>query len=233
MRYCHRLARLAVLAAALALGSWSAAAQTTNPPAIEEVSQALGRARSVFTHFVQERHLSLFNEPLRTEGWLCFRQPGSVRWEVDQPYKSILISDGSGVAQFEWAGGRWKSLDSGLSSALKQVVSQIAGILSGQFARGGKEYSITLSNTPAGPVLAMAPRNEKMRAMMQSIETHLAPDLQSVRQVVLRESNGDYTSILFDGQVVNPSLPPATFDLKAPADIQTVRQAANPAPPSP
>jgi len=218
------------LAATLLMGTVAAPAQTTNAPTLEQASQALGRAQSVFTHFTQERHMSLFNEPLRTEGWLCFQQPGAVRWEVDKPYKSILISDGSGVAQFEWVEGRWKKLDSGLAGAMQSIVAQIAGILNGQYARGGKDYSVAFSNSPAGPVIMLTPRNEKVRVMMQAIEVHLAPDLQSTRQVVLRENGGDFTLIQFDKQVVNPHFPPMTFDRAKPAEIETVGRAAQPTP---
>jgi len=87
-----------------------AGAQTNAPVSLEQISGAMDRAQTVFTRFVQERHLSLFSEPLRSEGFLCFQKPGRIRWETTVPYKSILVSDGSRVAQFEWTdenGGSW------------------------------------------------------------------------------------------------------------------------------
>lgn len=203
-----------------------AAAQTTNstfPVSLEEVNRTMAQAHSVFTHFVQERHLSLFNEPLRSEGYLCFEQPARIRWEVTQPYKSILVSDGSGVAQFEWVDEKWKKLNLGLAGAMQNVVSQIAGVMGGQYTRDGREYSVSLSNTNSGPVVTLVPRNDKMRKMMHAIEVHLAPDLKTTRQVVLREPDGDFTSIRFDDQVVNAKFQERAFDRKAPLDLDLIR----------
>jgi len=204
-------------------------AQSTNAThsvSLEEVNRTMSEAKTVFTHFVQERHLSLFNEPLRSEGYLCFEQPGRIRWEVTLPYKSILVSDGSGVAQFEWMDNRWKKLDVGLAAAMQNVVSQIAGVMRGQYAREGREYAVNLANTGNGPVITLTPRNEKMRKMIEAIEVHLATDLKATRQIVLRENDGDFTDIQFDGQVVNLGFQEQTFDRKAPLDLERIRQAA-------
>jgi hypothetical protein len=203
------------------------AAEPTNAPAaptLEAVSQAMSGVRTVFTRFVQERHLSLFNEPLRCAGVLCCEKPGRIRWEITEPYKSILLSDGSGVAQFEWMEDRWKKLDLGLADAMQKVVSQIAGVIEGRYASGAGEFSVSLAVNDGEPVITLVPRNEKMRKMMAAIEVHLAPDLKGTRRVLLRETNADFTEIRFEDQVVNIPLPPRTFDRTQPADLEQIRE---------
>jgi outer membrane lipoprotein carrier protein len=208
------------------LSALAAPAQSAQPVSLAAVNGALASAKTVFTHFVQERHLSLLTEPLRSEGYLCFEQPERIRWEVTSPYKSILVSDGSGVAQFEWVDEKWQKLELGLAAAMQQVVAQIAGVMKGQYTHNSREYSVALSNPPAGPVITLTPRNERMRRMIQAIEVHLAPDLKATRQVVLRENNGDYTDIRFDHQVVNLKFDGQTFDQAAPLGVERIRQMA-------
>lgn len=207
-------------------------AQPTNPPPVTlaEVSQALGRADCVLTRFVQERHLALLNEPLRSEGWLCFQKPGRIRWETTQPYQSILISDGSGVAQFEWTDEKWKKLDMGLAAAMQNVIAQIAGIMEGRYASESRDYSVALTNSSDGVVVQLTPRNETMRKVMQAIEVHLAPDLKATRRVVLRETGGDFTDIRFSEQAIGVVLPANAFDRNAPVALAKIRAAA-PQPP--
>ncbi len=205
------------------------AAQSAEPAApvsLEDVNRTLASANTVFTHFVQERHLALLKEPLRSEGYLCFQQPGRIRWEVTNPYKSILVSDGSGVAQFEWVDEKWKKLDLGLAAAMQHVVAQIAGVMKGQYSRESREYSVDLAQTASGPVITLIPRNEKMRRMIQAIEVHLAPDLKATRQVVLREKDGDFTTIQFDVQAVNVKFDEQTFSRQTPLDVERIREAA-------
>lgn len=186
----------------------------------------MGKARTVLTRFIQERHLSLFDEPLRSEGFLCFQAPGRLRWETTAPYKSILVSDGMGVAQFEWTEEKWKKLDLGLGGALQNVVAQIAGVMDGRYARDQRGYQATVARGADEWVITLVPQNESMRKMMAAIEIHLAADLQATRRVVLRETDGDHTDIIFTEQVVNFVPPPKTFDRAAPAALAEIRAAA-------
>ena len=210
------------------LAAGTAVAQPTNAPAVslEEVRRAMAKAGTVFTRFVQERHLSLFTEPLRSEGSLCFEKPGRVRWEITSPYQSILVSDGSGVAQFEWLDQKWKKLDAGLAGAMQAVITQIAGVMEGRYASESRDYTVTLAANPEGPVITLVPRNETMRKMMQAIEVHLAADLKGTRRIVLRETGGDFTDIRFIEQIIGLELPARTFDRNAPLPLADIVQAA-------
>ena len=211
----------------LLLATTGVLAQTNAPISLVQISGATSQARTIFTRFVQERHLSLFSEPLRSEGFLCFQKPGHIRWETTMPYKSILVSDGSGVAQFEWTDDQWKKLDLGLGDALQNVVSQIAGVMDGRFASDQRSYTATVTNAADAIVITLVPKNESMRKMMAAIEVHLAADLKGTRRVVLRENGGDYTDIRFSEQVVNQELPLKTFDRSAPVDIEKIRAAVS------
>ena len=113
-----RVGCLGCLGLAFILGPFASplSAEPTNETAVllDQVARNMGRVESVFARFAQERHLSLFQEPLRSEGYLCFQKPGRIRWEITQPYQSILVSDGKGVAQFERVSDQWKKLELGL-----------------------------------------------------------------------------------------------------------------------
>ncbi len=202
------------------------------PPAtLEGIARAMSGMKTVCARFVQERHLSLFQEPLRSEGVLCCEKPGHVRWEITRPYRSVLVSDGAGVAQFEWMDGRWQRLDLGLADAMQHVVGQIAGVIEGRYAGSRREFAITIAPSEAGPVLTLVPEQEKMRRMMQAIEVHLAPDLKGTRRVVLRENNADFTEIRFEDQVIDARLPAGTFDRTQPTSLESVTRAVFPARP--
>jgi len=214
-----------IICAALLLAAPIVRGQT-NAPSLAQITATMSQAHTIFTHFVQERHLAMFNDPLKSEGILCFQEPGRLRWETLTPYQSILVSDGSGVAQFEWADGHWKKLDLGLGDALEHIVSQIAGVMDGRFARDPRGYTATVTNGVDEVVVTLIPQNETIRKVMASIELHLAADLKATRRIVLRETDGDYTEIIFSEQTVNFEPPPKTFDRAAPAKLADVQAAA-------
>jgi outer membrane lipoprotein-sorting protein len=218
--------RVAILGLAL-LTVVPVAPEDTNTPAVllEQVARNLGELDSVFAHFVQERHLSLFDQPLRSEGYLCFQKPGRLRWEVVEPYRSILISDGKTVAQFEWVQERWKKLELGLADALQNIVSQIGAVMEGRYVGKQRNYAVNVAKAPEGLVITLTPLHPAIRKMMKSIEIHLAADYRATRRVVLREVDGDFTDIVFNEEVAGPSLPAGTFDCTKPADLEQLRQA--------
>jgi outer membrane lipoprotein-sorting protein len=227
-RRTTHLARVILALGLLGLTAASLPAQTTNDTSalLEQISRKTGRVDAVFTGFVQERHLALFQEPLRSEGYLCFQKPGHIRWEITQPYHSILLADGKGVAQFEWTGGQWKKLELGLADAMQHVVAQIGAVMEGRYAARQSEYSVNATNTLEGPQITLTPRQPALRKMLAAIEIQLAPDFLGTRRVVLREADGDYTEIRFSEQVAEPALPAGTFDLNHPAALEEVRKAA-------
>lgn len=220
-----RLISAAIVLALLCFPCTSTIAATNDPPSLDQIGQAMAKAGTVFTKFVQERHLSLFDDPLRSEGYLCFEKPGRIRWEITAPYKSIMVSDGSGVAQFEWAQQKWKKLDLGLAEAMQTVTSQIAAVMEGRYDSRG--YAATVTNAPGEVVVMLVPQNQAIRKMMEAIEVHLSSDLTSTRRVVLRETGGDYTDIVFSEQKVGVTLPKGTFDRSAPIDLDKLREAVN------
>ena len=221
----------AVLLAGLSCSVSNLSAQSTNSATavvLEQVTQRMGQVETVFTRFVQERHLSLFQDPLRSEGYLCFKRPGCVRWEITQPYQSILISDGRGVAQFERIKGQWKKLELGLAEAMQHVVSQIGAIMAGRYAGKQGDYSVSATQGVEGPVVTLTPQQPVLRKMMLAIEIHLAPDCRGTRRILLREVGGDFTDIRFSEQVAGPKLPPETFDRSRPTDLEQIQRAIQP-----
>jgi outer membrane lipoprotein-sorting protein len=224
--FSHRL-RMEFALGLAGLLSLPLGAQSTNQTAalLSQVAENVGRVQSVFTRFVQERHLSLFQEPLRSEGYLCFEKPGHLRWETTLPYQSILVSDGKGVSQFEKVNNQWRKLDLGLADVVQNVTAQIGAVMEGRYAAKQKDYSVTATNTAEGPLVILTPRHPAMRKMMEAIEIYLARDFRGTRRVVLREVGGDYTDIRFSEQQAEPRLPEGTFNRTTPADLEQIRQA--------
>lgn len=44
--------------------------------------------------FTQERKLPALKEPVVTNGRLCFSKPDKVRWQLGEPFETLVVSDG-------------------------------------------------------------------------------------------------------------------------------------------
>jgi len=206
---------------ALALAG-NASAQTNDVAAfLQRLGETMAKVESLGVEFVQERHLALFEEPLRTEGYLCFAKPNSIRWEVTKPYRSILIATGAGAAQFEQTDDKWKRLDLSYLKSIPNFVSGMALFLEGRYLDRQQDYEFAVNST----VLVLKP---KQKTFIEAFELEFGDDLTAgARAITMRQPDGDWTRIVFRNQAANKPLPPGTFDLQTPAVLETIQKAVS------
>ncbi|MGA2139405.1 MAG: outer membrane lipoprotein carrier protein LolA [Verrucomicrobiia bacterium] len=210
----------------LMLVAGSAGAQTNEVAVfLKRLGRTTAKAETLFVEFAQERHLALFEEPLRTEGFLVFQKPNSIRWEVTKPYRSILVCTGSNAAQFEQTDGKWKRLDLSYMKSIPNFVGGMAMFLEGRYVEQPQDYEFSV-RAENGTVLTLKPKQKQASQFIAAFELRFGDDLAAgARQVTLRQPDGDWTSIQFTNQVANQPLPAGTFDLQAPVVVETVRKA--------
>lgn len=203
-----------------AWGQTNAVAEAADP--IDAVSEAFSTVTSVYSEFVQKKHTDVFERPLLSTGVICFQRPGHIRWETVTPYRSVLLADQQGVAQFEWMDNEWRRLELGHARAMKSVMANLSLIWEGRFGESRKDYAISVA-TGTVTVVTLTPKSRTVRSFLAGIELHLASDLSATRRVVLREPNGDHTEIELSRQVRNLTFPDRTFDATGPLALEAVQ----------
>jgi outer membrane lipoprotein-sorting protein len=217
---------------------WAAAAPTQAPgdapadPAaadaiLARLEDGMRPIRAVISEFVQERRLQLFAEPIVSEGVLVFEKPRRVRWETTAPYRSLFVADGSDATQFEWVDGQRRPLNTPMPRSLFQMLDQIATLHQGRLRDAEAAFAITVRTGQVCRVI-LAPKREGDRAFLEAMELHFAPDLSAMRAIVLRETNGDTTTLTIRREQRQPVLPARVFDTRDPADLETIRQQIQP-----
>lgn len=66
------------------------------------------------TAFTQERKLPALKEPVTTPGRLCFSKPDKVRWQIGNPFETLVVADGKTLTLIDAAAktARRTSVDS-------------------------------------------------------------------------------------------------------------------------
>jgi len=203
---------------------------TDSRPALHELQRKMSEVRSLYLEFTQERHLKLFNEPLKSEGAMLLDRPASIRWETTSPYQSIMLGNHKSVAQFESNNGEWKKLKLGFPQLLRRVMEQIALIHQGKLDSLTNDFAISVATGTDVAVLTLAPKDETMRSMMSSLVVKLLPDFSGTREVLTYEPGGDFTRIIFTRERHNVTFPAGTFDQTNPLGIAALRAAMDHAP---
>jgi hypothetical protein len=154
---------------------------------------------------------------------MLIQQPDRIRWETTSPYESILLGNHKSVAQFERTDGEWKKLKLGFPQMLKRVMDQMVLMHQGKVDALMSDFTISVA-TGNVAVLTLVPKDEKVRAMLASLEVRMLPDFSATKEVIMHEAGGDFTRIIFRRERRDVTLPTATFDQSRPLAISAIRK---------
>jgi outer membrane lipoprotein-sorting protein len=229
MKFFNIIAAMMLALAVFAADDAPLQAVADPQPILQDLQHKMSSLGSVYFELTQERHLKLFTEPLKSEGFMLIERPDQIRWETTAPYQSILLGDKKSVAQFELTDGKWEKLKLGFPQMLQRVMDQMSLMNQGKLDALTGDYTISVS-TNHETILMLVPKDENARSVLASIEVKMVPDFSATREVVMNEPNGDFTRIVFHREKRGVKFPPGTFDQTKPLEIAAVKAAMGDAP---
>jgi outer membrane lipoprotein-sorting protein len=187
---------------------------------LAEIEERMSSSTSVIAEFDQVQVLKVFEDRAEAKGAILFARPDRLRWEILEPFESVLIVAGDDAAKFESVSGERRALKLGRAKeALLVVMGQIRNWFQGRFEQRVGGYEMRVARKPV-PMITLVPSDPKAAARMTTIEVYLVETLASVRQVILRKPNGDHTTMTFTERARDVTIPDAYFSVKNPARLE-------------
>jgi len=199
-------------AMALLLLSGAAAAQTSPPSAVSQLRQFVAETRNASGTFQQTVYAASGRQPQRASGRFAFQRPGKFRWDYQQPYAQLLVSDGS--ALWSWDPELNQVTVNRLDDALG---STPAAILAGD---GNIEDSFTLTEVGFSDGLAWLQAIPlQTDSTFENIRMGFSDGM--LRNMELRDNFGQVTRIVFTDFVTGVPAGAGTFHFRVPegADV--------------
>lgn len=190
-----------------------------------DTEKNLGRIKTLKTLLTQEKHLSLFAEPVISTGVFLFKAPGKIRLEFFEPFKSILMVSGNKLFKFEEFNGQWQKLPQGNEKMMEIVLDHIGAWVNGRFNQGDL-YEITgkyrsgdlnlddFNNDQRAFALILEPRAAEFKKFIQAFELGINSSMDRLDYIIIRESGEDYTKISFYQDLINTPVEDVYFDGK-------------------
>jgi hypothetical protein len=197
------VALLLPLAAVAAPGKTApAAAKTTAakpadekaPADVDALLAGLSKAPGLYARFREEKHITLLQQPLVSEGSLYFTPPARFARRTEKPIASTMIIDGNQL-QFGNADGQ-ESMNLGTNPVARLFADAFVMLLSGN--RAGLEKIFTMQLTPKSGgewKLLLTPRVSPMDKMIKEME--LRGRGLNLNELDVREASGDWTRTSF------------------------------------
>ncbi|RPH88130.1 MAG: outer membrane lipoprotein carrier protein LolA [Deltaproteobacteria bacterium] len=175
----------------------------------ERLRRDSSRISTISADFVQKKFMKILSKPLVSEGKFYYTAPDSIRWEYSKPIKSVVISDKGNTKRYIASGGKMVEDKTGGAQAMKIVLDEVAGWMSGKFT-SNPSFISTLkegSNTQ----ITLTPVGKSMAGMIEKIEITVSRKDASIKSVRIVESATAETRIDFQHVVINQEIQPSVF----------------------
>jgi outer membrane lipoprotein-sorting protein len=177
---------------------------------LTHIENRFGKIQSLITDFIQEKHLSIFTEVVKSRGVLMYQHPARIRFEFTEPFQSVFIVNDRSTATFEFVNKKWRKQNTGNARMTRMITEQILVWLQGRFREKDDVYDIS-AITNGRTRLILTPKHKAFRKHIQSIELGLNVDNTGLTDIILRESGNDYTLISFINERRNPEITKDAF----------------------
>lgn len=163
-----------------------------------ELTTHLQQPHTIQGQFVQQRYLKSLPKPLQTTGQFALQKQTGLFWHVQKPLDVQLHVRPNGIAQ--WDKKTWRnSSQSGQAAQVKLFMA----VLGGNTQELSKQFDLDVSGSLKQWTLTLRPKTNIMKQVFQNIT--IQGD-QVVRQVELREKQGDRTVMKFTQTQINQPL---------------------------
>ena len=204
MNHRTRCARLLLCVLLCLLPPLLHAADTT-ADTVSSLTAAVARPEVLRGEFTQEKQVSGFRNPLRSQGRFVVARQHGVVWTTLKPFPSEVVITADRILSRQRDGSSRVEVDARQQPALRSVNAIMFALMSGDVQALSSQFNVSASRQGQGWRLQLTPKSAMLAKAFESVT--LQGD-RYVRQVDIVEASKDRTQIRFSAL----SEAPATLD---------------------
>ncbi|MBD9467711.1 outer membrane lipoprotein carrier protein LolA [Pseudoxanthomonas sp. PXM01] len=193
----HRVVLL--LAFALASGLVPSA-RAADP--LAQVRAQVAQVPMLRGEFAQEKQVAGFKNPLRSSGRFLLAREKGVLWTTTAPFPSEIVITQDRILSRQRDGSRRVEVDGRQQPGLRSVNAMMFALMSGDMKALTSTFEVKEEPAATGWKMTLVPRSRQLAQAFTSVR--LSGD-RYVREVELREANGDLTRLRFSGMSETPA----------------------------
>lgn len=203
------------------------AASAANPytgmdPALRQVLEKFDAAqagvRTLSARFTERKEIGLLKNAVVQKGVFSHTKPDKFLWEYTSPEPKILLMNDKTLVAYYPVQKQAEEIQTRLSKRLVKYFGL------GQVFVDLKEYydlSLSSDNTvPGTHLIVMKPRVRRLEKRLMEVRLWLDDEINQVRQLEYRETDGDRTQFIFDDVKVNTDIPSSRYVINFPDDVR-------------
>jgi len=156
---------------------------------LDDVRDKLGVLKTLQAHFLQQRHMAAFVEPLTAHGTCYYMSPDKIRWEMTAPYRSALVFSSGQAAKFVYDGDRTRKLNPGSKEVLQEVMKLMCLWMRGDFSSSQELFSMRVQRD-SFCCTSLTPRSGDVKTPAERVELILGVSPRNVEYLTVVTQRG-------------------------------------------
>jgi outer membrane lipoprotein-sorting protein len=175
---------------------------------MEKINENALEIESIQSSFIQKKQLEYLDETILSKGKFWFRKENNLRWAYEEPFEYAIIIHG-GKFQIK-DGEQISTYDIESNAAFREINDLIIGMVQGNLMERDK-FDLNAFENEQQYLLKLVPREIQMRDVIDQMEVYFDKADLMVSEIVMRESEKDFTVITFIDRSINEIIPDAVF----------------------
>ena len=175
---------------------------------IEKVKAYSLATNTIQSNFTQEKHLTILEEVLTSEGHFIFQKENNVVWEYTKPISyAIIVHNGMFIIR---DGEKVKEFDIQSNRMFKEINNMIVTSVSGNFL-DNPDFRATYLENDIFYLARLVPLKPEVKDMLSEIDIYFEKKELQVAKVRFLEPGDDYTLIIFSDKIFNEPVSDEVF----------------------
>lgn len=171
------------------------------------IEKAHKQLTTLSASFTQEKTSALLTDKVVQKGTLNYKSPNQLRWEYTSP-KAMTVIFSNGKVLLKTGNGSTSSPN----KMLNEMGTMLINTINGSFLKENPDFSTRYYKNKSGQVVTvLTPINKKIQKYYKNIVITLNGSTRLADKVVLNETNGDATTIIFTEKRTNITLSDSLF----------------------
>lgn len=181
---------------------------TNTKTIVAKLNTASKNTKTIDSDFKQYKHMDILKDDIVSTGHFSFQANDKVRWEYSLPYKYIIIMNGSSM----WIndGKKTKKYDTNSNKMFKEINDLMVGMLQGKILESNK-FELEFFQSKNEVLAKLTPKSGNMKEFLSTMNLYFDKKDYNISKIIMDETSGDYTKIVFTDKIINKELPKSIF----------------------
>ena len=177
----------------------------------KKISETAKKHKTIDCDFVQEKSLSVIADKIVSKGHFQFKQDNKLRWEYQDPFKYLVILNGTKI--YIKDNNKENKVDMPSNKMFQEINNLISSSVQGKVS-SNKSFKTKAFASEAFYLVEVTPVSKNVKEFFKTIEVYFDKNDYTVTKVNMIENSGDNTLITFKNKKFNLDISDEKFSFR-------------------